>query len=70
MQRMVVFGGVDAEGPASNRFCIAAPFKWAFHQLARCPSLCFNIAELMTVLVRPAAIALIVDLLKTPPRFL
>ena len=72
MQRriVVVIVGDDAEGPRSARFRIAAPFKRAFHQPAGSPSLPFTVAEVMTLLVLPAAIALVVDLLKTPPRFL
>ena len=72
MQRMivVVVGGGDAERISSVRFRTAAPFKWAFHQPAGSPSLPFTIAEVTTILVLPAAIALIVDMLKTPPRSL
>ena len=67
---VVVIGGDTAEGPRSARFRIAAPCKLEFHQPAGTRSLPFTVAEVMTVLVRPAAIALVLDLLKTPPRFL
>ena len=64
-----MIGGDDAKGPRSVRFRIVALFKQAFRQPAGSPSLPITMDKVMTVLLRPAAIALVVDLLKTPPRF-
>ena len=66
---VVVIGCDDAEGPSFFRLRIDAPLKRALHQLAGSTLIHFSVDEVMTVLVRPAAIAIIVDLLETPPLF-
>ena len=60
----------DAEGPCFIRFGITALLEWPSEQPAESPSLPFTVTEVMTVLVGPTTIALVVDLLQTPPRFL
>ncbi|KAI9923148.1 hypothetical protein PsorP6_001401 [Peronosclerospora sorghi] len=66
---VVVVGGDDAEGPRSVRFGIATPLERAVHQPAGSPSLPSTVAEVMTVLVSPATITLVVDLLQTAPQY-
>ena len=67
---VVVIGSDDAEGPRYVRFRIAASFQQALHQPAGSTSLPFTVAEVETIRVKPATIALVLDLLQTPPRFL